>query len=737
MPANARNWFGLPYVSALFVYHHYGNNPGLMSTVLNAGGTITLSGEDIYGPMGNAYQNVYPETAQPQFQTVEYDFWNPTTVFNQASQTWTNTPLPGRLAFSTANTSPLFVAGVGAQIQIAGYAKLGIQNGYAGVYGYLGQYFDKAYKMTNGVATTNTTGVLSPYGNFFATEPGPSALVTMPDIDTGERGTGIVHCVSLNVDKNHDGNMDLSFNGPDATSQASPMIAWVNNGHCVADSSGGLDRDLVVPPAMPNYAAGQITCQRDLENFFRLWVCGLPSLTNGNYQVTLNWNVVSGSPAINLYESVETNGGTAYLTDTNMAFLQCLATAHGSSPYNIYFSGPGAALAKITTNAPFTFSANYFTNNAARYYLFEGAGIGSGELMLTITDANSNAVVQTGLWLDLHDVRDFFEQDVVRDSTSGAKSNWTSYVETVLPAVTSGLGNDTNMIVLVHGINVRPWDCVNDAETVCKRLYWAGYQGKFTSVEWPCNLLTPIPSPLSPAVFNDSELQGYKASGALTTCLNGLKTRFPNYRLNILAHSQGNTVVSEAIKNGAPFDTYILTQGALPDSAYDVNAPVDTDLTSQEHGEYITPESQPMGYRGVYTNSNFAGRVVNFYNPQDGVLDAWVKDQKLLKPTSYFSTAHYYFNGTDSYFYPALADPYLVTDPEESRADVSRSRTLSIGQSGPASAHGVIKSAVDLNADFGFNDATAEHSAQWTRPIQTSRPYFQQVLISCQIQPAP
>jgi hypothetical protein len=109
-------------------------------------------------------------------------------------------------------------------------------------------------------------------------------------------------------------------------------------------------------------------------------------------------------------------------------------------------------------------------------------------------------------------------------------------------------------------------------------------------------LLTPKPSPFSPAVFNDSELQGYKASTALTTCLNGLKTRFPNYRLNILAHSQGNTVVSEAIKQGfTSFDTYILTQGALPDSAYDVNAPTNSTLLTLD-GAYPTPEWQPMGY---------------------------------------------------------------------------------------------------------------------------------------------
>ncbi len=132
-------------------------------------------------------------------------------------------------------------------------------------------------------------------------------------------------------------------------------------------------------------------------------------------------------------------------------------------------------------------------------------------------------------------------------------------------------------------------------------------------------------------------------------------------------HSQGNAIVSEAIRRGGvSFDTYILTQGALPDSAYDVDAPINTDIASHEHGEYITPEWQPMGYHGIYTNftgPNFTGKIVNFYNPLDKVLGYWVDDQKLLKPSVYFDTSHYYYDGVNSYFYPVLADPYLVTDP--------------------------------------------------------------------------
>jgi hypothetical protein len=54
------------------------------------------------------------------------------------------------------------------------------------------------------------TGVLSPYGNFFATEPGPAALVTMPDPDTGEQGTDTVYVVGLRLDANHDGVMEVN-----------------------------------------------------------------------------------------------------------------------------------------------------------------------------------------------------------------------------------------------------------------------------------------------------------------------------------------------------------------------------------------------------------------------------------------------------------------------------------------------------------------------------------------------
>ncbi len=544
--------------------------------------------------------------------------------------------------------------------------------------------------------------------NFLTTEAGQAALVTMPDLDTGARGTGTVYCVSMNVDANHDGTMDTSFNGPDATSQASPDVVWVNNGYIQPGSGGGLDKDLPVAPTTTNYNFGQITCPRDLENFFRLWICGVPAMTySNNLSATLTCSAITGSPAINIF-AAETNGGILYLTDTNTA--QSLVNQTKLGTVGATTSGSGTLV-----------FPNSFFDGSTKHLLFEGAGIGEGQFTLTIYQG-TNAICQSSVYLDLHDVKDFYERVVITNNTSSAKSGWTSGIEIVQPASASGLGADTNLIVMVHGINVGNWHWLNASETVFKRLYWAGYQGKFSTVKWPCNLLTPIPSPLSPANFNDSELQGYKSSTAFTAYMNNLRFRFPNYRRNIIAHSQGNTVVSEALKYGLSFDTYILTQGALPDSAYDINATNDPDLL----GRAPTPESQPMGYLGVYTN--LTGNIVNFYNPQDPVLDIWVKDQEVLKPSIYFDTSNYTFDGTNSYYDPFIGFNYLVTDPEESRAEVSRSRTLPIGQSEPETPHGVIRSAIDLHARFNFgNTSFDDHSAQWVWPIQTTIGYYQQV----------
>ncbi len=714
MAANAHNYFGLAYVSAENAYGS-GSTPNIVT--LNAGSSI---------PDNGGY--IYPDVAQPTLQTVEYDFWNPTLG---------GTPPPGSDAvpgmgnFSPTNQSDQrLIVGMGNSIQVAGYAKMEVANSiYSDVYGYLGQYFTNAFEInTNGVVTTNQTGVLSPYGSFFPTQPGPVALVTMPDPDTGARGTGIVNCVSMNVDKNHDSRMDLSFNGPDATSQASPMEFWINNDN--DDTGTGQDIDA---PQKPDSANDVIMSSRDLEDFARLWICGMPSIDAlGGYQVTLSWaNVSSGNPAIKLYLSQDANGTPSYLTNS-IAAEAYVGNYLGASTFGT-----------VATGTNLIFPDLFFDNTATKHFIFEGVSAGAGELMLTVTDSNNNTVAQTGVWLDLHDIKDFYEYACATNVTSSPPpSSLVSQLQVVrtVPA----LQNESKLIVVfVHGINNTDFAVQNSAETMYKRLYWSGYHGRVAAFRWPCGYL-PTENTWYPFAYNKSEFWAYKSAAAFKDYLNYLKNRpdLAGYDIDILAHSQGNAVASEALSQGAPFNNYILTQGAVPAHCYDGAAPT---LSALLAAEAITPTpfyASVGGYQVCWTN--ISGNLIDFYNTNDfalatgttlGLPTNWEENQRTQKPEAFTGGPSYIFypSNQTSIAYFQFSSDYTVTDWQESRSMVARSRTAAVGAQG--GLHGVIGSSVDLVGQFGFGNSRAEHSAEFTRPIQTTWKYYNEVMTSIGLQP--
>ena len=225
--------------------------------------------------------------------------------------------MPGQIAFSPTNvTPPLLLAGLGNTFQLAGYAKQRLLNGYTNVFAYLGQYFDQACVIdTNGVVTTNHAGFLSPYGAFSPTLPGPAALVTMTNLGVNERGTAIVQVVSMAMDFNHDGSIDPAFGGPDSTSLNRPFVFWVNNDfdRLAKDNDDNVYYEDSVPPTgspatptkvtpdfnyMDSLGNRVIPTQRDLEDFARLWVCGITTNLSGSaprHHLTLSWGDV-GNP---------------------------------------------------------------------------------------------------------------------------------------------------------------------------------------------------------------------------------------------------------------------------------------------------------------------------------------------------------------------------------------------------------------------------------------------------------
>jgi len=720
MASGKYNWFGLPYTSINIVVPN--GSGGLATNVVSAGHS-SASGEYSSIPA-----NIYVQTAQPGFRTTNYDFWVQNSEFNHTA------PLPGNAAFSPTNQSQLLITPVAdSYFQIAGYAKLAVTNSiYSGVYGYLGQYFTNAYMVdTNANVTTNKTGILSPYGNFFATHPGPVALVTMPDPDTGAQGTGIVHCISLNVDKNHDGTIDTSFNGPDVTSQTSPMEFWINNDN---DGTGvGADIDA---PKLPDSTNEVIQSMRDLEDFARLWICGVPSGDAlESYQVTLSFQNCVGNPSIKLFASHEADGGYGYLTNTN------IAQEYVGSPMN------DSSLGMVSASTNYVFPYLRFYNGGTQCLLFEGVSTGEGELVLTITDSNSNRVAQTGVWLDLHQITDFYEKaEATNVSSTVPPSSLVSQYNVIHAGL--GMGNETKqVIVYVHGINRPAWGAQNEGETLFKRLYWSGYQGHFAEFRWPCAYLPP--NSWWPYTFNESEFWAYKSAPAFKNYLGYLKNRqdLAGYAIDILAHSQGNAVVSEALSEGAAFNNCILTQGAVPAQCYDGSAPTLPVLMAAEASTPTPFAASIGGYNQCWTN--ISGNMVNFFNVNDfalatgsyGPFDAnWVKNQQSQKPEAFVGGPSYiyYPSNQTSVAYYTFGSHYTVTDWEESRSMVARSRTSAIGAQGPATGQttqGIIGGSVDLFGEFGFGNTRPEHSAQFTRPIQTVWGYYDQILRSFQILP--
>jgi hypothetical protein len=357
---SAKNYFGLPIESMKLVVT---KNP-IVFDQITSGQSVNVSSYRV---------NVFVNVQQPIFGANEYYFStrNPDDLERTFSP-----PIPSEPAFSPTNTTPLFVTSVGQPIYISGWAKKRILNGDTNKFGFLAQFFDKAFMAdTNGNATTNETGILSEYGEFFPTEPVLAILKTKPDIETAEVGEARVFAIKIGLDVNHDGVMDLSFAGPDNTTAQRPFVFWVNDDYDrLHDVQNWLDQDDLAnndreanspytPAPTPDceyrtagpIAAGRriIPSTRDLEDFARLWIDGVTSNLLASLPPDaigeLSWgdkaNPNSDNPTIDFFNSADPAGGIGYLTNISQALQY---------PNNLFGYvgrlGPGGSVTVVTNN---------------------------------------------------------------------------------------------------------------------------------------------------------------------------------------------------------------------------------------------------------------------------------------------------------------------------------------------------------------------------------------------------
>jgi pimeloyl-ACP methyl ester carboxylesterase len=392
------------------------------------------------------------------------------------------------------------------------------------------------------------------------------------------------------------------------------------------------------------YGNRVIPCTRDLQDFTRLWICGItPSLlTNlpAGSTVTLNWgdegNPNSGNPTIDLFQASDPDGGIEYLTNETSAAEQI------NPVYSVCVGrvGPGQSI---------QLNASYWSGWAGNHFIWCGVSNGTGGLNLTIKDAHSNVLAQTTAYIQIVDIKQMYERWTVGDNPTNPPLSVAVAASDNLPAGVQSFryanpGNTTTPYILfVHGWNVEPWEKDRFAETMFKRLYWQGYQGRFGEFRWPTSwgftgdFSQLVTDPQQKDSFDNSEYFAWRSAIGLLNKLGDLSLQYPGH-VYVLAHSMGNIVTGEALTlagNNQLVNTYVASQAAVTAHVYD-------DMVSNYSFNVViggiqfnmgphTPNIYGDWFAGDYGGG--AGKIVNFYNANDYALARlhWQLDQ-LFKP---------------------------------------------------------------------------------------------------------
>jgi hypothetical protein len=122
--------------------------------------------------------------------------------------------------------------------------------------------------------------------------------------------------MAIAVDANRDGTIAFSGEARDITSQHKPFRFWCND-----DDDKNAQGTETVPVANPDNQDNHIGSLRDLEDFAKLhiYLGGLQeAIANRDIQVGLEWrNTSGGTPAINVYQAAESDGGDEYVRNSD------------------------------------------------------------------------------------------------------------------------------------------------------------------------------------------------------------------------------------------------------------------------------------------------------------------------------------------------------------------------------------------------------------------------------------
>ncbi len=329
--------------------------------------------------------------------------------------------------------------------------------------------------------------------------------------------------------------------------------------------------------------------------------------------------------------------------------------------------------------------------------------------------------------------------------------------------------SSTDAIVFVHGWRMSPDSAGNFAETMYKRLWQRGFNGRFVAFHWDTwwyDAAGWVPFGPGDAIdaylahYNDSEHIAWYAGAGLKDCVDHLSFQ----KKHIIAHSMGNIVAGSALRDGLQIDNYALLNAAVPAACYDedegrirqtVQAVHDAGPFHFTMWDSPSPDSdfdlitRDLAYRGTLKNA--AGTLVNFFLPEDYATSfAWEINNDQTKPPSsdtFFDKKFEYnpagspgeklYKFHDDPFTGFLVFDYTITNKFEAMAFACRTWGKAAGAWG--ATRGSISNSLNLSdpafdlpgEESGFGD---EHSAEFDFRIQQLGHFYDALLDELEVQ---
>ena len=598
----------------------------------------------------------------------------------------------------------------------------------------------------------------------------PCSLDFSEDYEYEDEGYGIGIAMDWDVDL-RDG---LDFDRPQEDRK---YTFWVNDDYDGKSAEG--EDDFEGTGMVKNCDDDVINTVRDLEDFSRLHVRIDPRLREkAGVTYSLRFDPLgaedgeggsdAATPSINIFAAVDPSPG--YLTDTAKAGAQVelgnrkdrkMPITVGHNDVQI----PAEAIKKDEER-----ERGDGEDEDVIPFIFEGKSPGKGRLVLTAKMIDK-PLAEASLELELADIAEFYEKYVVEGI--GGTDFVAGNDRPVGPAQRAYQPETSDYVLYVHGWNMADWEKDRWAETVFKRLYWQGHRGHVGCFQWPTREVDLTKALGDEPVFgyNESEFRAYQSGQVLARRLERLIGE--GKKVHILAHSMGNVVVGQALKDmrtaNGKIQNYIATQAAVSAHMYDNTVPEmglinkGPNTTSDLFGHFYdgTPVYEPY-LRSA--GGKVEGGMYNYYNERDFALTYWrinnwakpwlpvvevgtlwgspIKTEgysctRLHSGVELFDPGNETFHRQYRVILPVIVPPLIFSfkvplrlekDTFEILAHCVKSRSDALGAV-PGNINGWVGEGVDLrDSKYNFNDTRYSHSKQFRSNVAEVWNYWTQVM---------